>query len=329
MSLFSARALWLVPPHHAMIREMPLGARPADHLRVRTLYSAISKGTETLVYSGRVPESEYARMAAPFQAGQLPEPVRHGYANVGVVEEGPGDWPGRHVFCLFGHQSRFDIPLDAAIILPDDVPPARAVLAANLETAINALWDAPPRVGDRVTVVGAGVVGALVAALAADMPGVSVELVDIDRDRQPLARALGVDFATPDTAARARDLVFHASATEAGLNTAIDLAGAEAQITEMSWFGDKRPAIALGGAFHAKRLTLRATQVGTVAPSQAARWTHARRLALAVSLCNDSRLDALFNERDVVFDALPGVMARLAEPGDRSLCQRVTYSESA
>ena len=194
MSDPSTRALWLAPPHRAFIRGDTLGPLAADHLRVRTRFSAISKGTETLVYAGGVPESEYARMAAPFQAGRLPDAVRHGYANVGVVEDGPTEWINRVAFCLFGHQTRYDVPIDAVVALPDHVPSERAVLAANMETAVNALWDAGPRVGDRISIVGAGVLGALVALLAGDIPGVHVELIDIDTGRAALARALGVAF---------------------------------------------------------------------------------------------------------------------------------------
>ncbi|HET7315508.1 zinc-binding alcohol dehydrogenase [Salinisphaera sp.] len=324
MTVETARALWLRPPRHAELKNETLPPPGANDLVIRTCYSAVSRGTETLVYDGAVPDSEYTRMRAPFQAGTLPGAVKHGYANVGIVERGPIGWPGRTVFCLYPHQTRYVVPVDAVIPVPAAVPAARAVLAANMETAVNALWDGAPRVGDRISVVGAGVVGSLVAGLCRDLPGVNVELIDIDTDRATVADALDVAFATPDQATPERDLVFHASATDAGLNTALVLAGREAEIIELSWFGTRPATLALGGAFHSRRLTLRATQVGTVAPARAARWDHARRLALAVALCADPRLDVLF-ARDVDFDQLPGVMARLADPADRTLCQRIVY----
>ncbi|XRG81225.1 zinc-binding alcohol dehydrogenase [Salinisphaera sp. SPP-AMP-43] len=279
-----------------------------------------------LVYDGAVPESEYTRMRAPFQAGELPGPVKHGYANVGVVESGPAGWIGQTVFCLYPHQSRYVVSPEAVVTVPDSVPAGRAVLAANMETAVNALWDAGPRVGDRIAVVGAGVIGCLTAALCARIPGVTVQLIDIDPSRADTAQALDVGFAAPETACGGCDLVFHASATSAGLDTALSLAGDEAEIIEMSWFGTRPTTAPLGGAFHSRRLTLRATQVGTVAPARAARWDHSQRLALAVSLCADSRLDALIDE-DAVFDMLPEVMARLADPADRTLCQRIVYPD--
>lgn len=319
-----ARALWLEPPRRASIRDERLPERGARDLRVRTHYSAVSRGTEMLVYRGDVPETEYERMRAPFQAGTLPGAVKYGYANVGVVEEGPRAWLGRTVFCLYPHQTAYVVPQAAVVAVPDSVEPGRAVLAANMETAVNALWDAAPRVGDRISIVGAGVLGCLVASLCGRMPGVRVELVDIDPGRAPVARALGVDFAIPRDAAGGRDLVFHASASSEGLNTALSLAGREAEIIELSWFGTRSATVGLGGSFHSQRLTLRASQVGTVAPARAARWDHGQRLALAVSLCADPRLDALFAP-DIWFEALPATFDRLADPADRTLCQRVSY----
>lgn len=324
MAVDIARALWLEPPRRAVLRSETLPEPGANDLVVRTRYSAVSRGTETLVYNGAVPATEYQRMRAPFQAGTLPGAVKHGYANVGVVERGPAGWPGRTVFCLYPHQTRYVVPVDAVVALPADVPASRAVLAANMETAVNALWDAAPRVGDRVSVVGGGAIGCLIAGLCADLPGANVQLVDIDPRRATVAAALGIDFTIPETAAKARDLVFHASASPAGLDTALALAGREAEIIEMSWFGTQAASVTLGGAFHAQRLSLRASQVGTVSPARAARWDHGRRLALAVALCADTRFDALFSV-DADFDTLPEAMARLADPADRTLCQRIVY----
>ena len=320
-----ARALWLKPPYDCELREQHLPERAPGQVTIRSLYSAVSRGTETLVFAGAVPESEYERMRAPFQAGQLPGPVKHGYANVGVVEAGPDGWIGRHVFCLYPHQTRYVVDTDAVIGLPDDVPAARAVLAANMETAVNALWDAGIGVGDRVSVVGAGVIGGLIAGLAAAVPGTDIELVDIDPGKAKLAEALGVTFRTPDNATGSRDVVVHASASAAGLNTAIGLAGFEATVLEMSWYGNAPVSVALGGSFHSQRLTLRSSQVGAVSPTRRARRDHRSRLALAVSLLADPRFDALFETENAAFDDLPAVMHRLARDEDKSLCQRIRY----
>lgn len=317
-------ALWIEAPGHAALRPGTLAAPTANEVRVRTLHSAVSRGTELLVFRGEVPASEHARMRAPFQAGDFPFPVKYGYASVGVVEAGPPALQGRSVFCLHPHQSRYVVPAAAVHVLPDDVPPARAVLAANMETAVNALWDAAPRVGDRIAVVGGGVVGLLVAWLAARLPGCAVELVDLRAERGAVAAALGVPFALPAAAARDADLVVHASGQPAGLVTALALAGFEATVLELSWYGQRAVSLPLGEAFHARRLTLRSSQVGHVATAQRARWDHRRRMTLALSLLAAPELDALVTDH-APFAELPAVLARLAAGAPDTLCQRIDY----
>jgi threonine dehydrogenase-like Zn-dependent dehydrogenase len=319
-----ARAFWVTGPGKGEIRAEPLGRCAPDAVRVRALYSGISRGTEALVFRGEVPPGEYERMRAPFQSGEFPAPVKYGYASVGEIEEGPAALRGRRVFCLHPHQTRYVVPATAVHPLPEAVPPARAVLAANLETALNGLWDADLRLGDRVAVVGAGALGCLVARLAARPPGCEVELVDPNPRRAAIAAALGAGFAPPERARRGADLVIHSSGTAEGARLALELAGFEATVLELSWFGTRSVALPLGERFHAGRLTLKSSQVGTVAAAQRARWTHARRLELALDLLADPALDALVTSEDR-FEDLPRVMARLAEaPGD-TLCHRILY----
>lgn len=303
----TSEALWYVAPGRAEIRPQLLGAMDGTNVRVRSLFSAVSRGTERLIFSGRVPPSEFERMRAPFMEGSFPFPVKYGYAAVGVVES-RGHLDGQTVFALHPHQSVFELPAEAALPLPGDIPPQRAVLAANMETALNALWDAAPSPGARIAVVGAGVVGALVAYLSKRLPA-DVTLIDIDPARQTIAAALGLDFAPPDKAAGDCDIVFHTSATGAGLATALDLAGFEATIVELSWYGDGTVEVPLGGAFHSRRLKLISSQVGTVAPSHRAQWSHRQRLAKALELLADPRLDVLLAPV-VDFHMLP---ARLPE----------------
>jgi len=318
------RACWTEAPGRAAIRVGVLDAPADGEVQVRALHSAVSRGTELLVFRGEVPESEFARMRAPFQSGGFPGPVKYGYASVGVVEAGPPALQGRAVFCLYPHQTRYVVPATAVQPLPDGLPPARAVLAANMETAVNALWDAAPRVGDRIAVVGGGVVGLLVAWLASRLPGCAVELVDIRAEREGVAQQLGVAFATPEAAQRNADLVVHASGQPQGLVNALELAGFEATVLELSWYGRRAVALPLGEAFHAQRLTLRSSQVGHVAAAQRSRWSHARRLALALSLLRDPVLDVLITD-SAPFDDLPAVLARLADGAPDTLCQRIDY----
>ncbi len=325
MAPMSAQALWLAQPHHAELRTEHLPEPALDEVRVRALHSGVSRGTETLVFRGEVPASEHARMRAPFQSGDFPGPVKYGYCSVGVVEQGPPALMGCAVFCLYPHQTRYVVPAAAVHPLPDGVPPARAVLAANMETAVNALWDAAPRVGDRIAVVGGGTLGMLVAWLAARLPGTHVQLVDTQPARRALADRLRLEFALPQDARPEADLVIHASGQASGLTTALQLAAFEATVLELSWYGAQPVSVPLGEAFHARRLTLRSSQVGQIASAQRARWSHARRMALALSLLTDPALDCLIT--DVApFATLPQVLARLAGPdaGD-VLCQRIDY----
>ena len=319
-----ARAFWLRQPGVGEIRAQPLATPAADEVLVRSLYSGISRGTETLVFRGEVPAGERRRMRAPFQDGEFPAPVKYGYCSVGVVEIGPAELLDRVVFCLYPHQSRYVVPAAAVLPVPDGVPPARALLAANLETAINALWDAPPLVGDRIAVVGAGLLGCLVAWLAARVPGVRVQLVDVRVERAPLAAALGAGFALAGDADDDCDLVVHTSASGEGLALALSLAAFEATVLELSWYGNRQVSLPLGEGFHAGRLRLRSSQVGAVADARRARRSHRERLALALSLLTAPELDVLLSGEDP-FEDLPALMQRLASGESDALCHRLRY----
>lgn len=320
----TARAFWVAEPGRGDIREEPIAPLSDGQVLVRARFSGISRGTEAMVFGGRVPESEWVRMRAPFQAGDFPAPVKYGYSMVGVVEAGPAHLVGREVFSLYPHQTRFVVPAEAVHPLPDQLDPARAVLAANMETALNGVWDARPHVGDRITVIGAGTVGALTAWLASRIVGCQVELVDVNPARVDVARALGVGFATPESALRERDAVLHASGSSDGLGLALQVAGDESTVVELSWYGDRAATVKLGEAFHARRLRLISSQVGRVPPDQRARWSTARRLALALDLLRDPALDVVITGESA-FDELPQMMARLAHsPGD-TLCHRIRY----
>jgi 2-desacetyl-2-hydroxyethyl bacteriochlorophyllide A dehydrogenase len=319
-----AQAFWLHSPGKGEIRPAPLTAPGPDEILVRTRYSGISRGTETLVFTGRVPASQYAAMRAPFQEGEFPGPVKYGYLNVGVVEDGPPSLRGRTVFCLYPHQTAYVVPAGAAVAVPDGVPPRRAVLAGTVETAVNALWDAAPLVGDRITVVGAGMVGCCVAALLARFPGVQVQLVDTDPGRAAVAEALGVPFVPPADADPGRDLVIHASATTAGLQRSLELLAPEGTVLELSWYGDREVTLALGGSFHARRLGIRSSQVGTISPARRASRTFADRLALALDLLRDPVFDVLITGESR-FEELPDVLRRIAGGDLPGLCHLVTY----
>jgi threonine dehydrogenase-like Zn-dependent dehydrogenase len=319
-----ARAFWLRAPGEGEIRPEPLPEPGPDEVLVRTLRSGVSRGTETLVFRGGVPANQHAAMRAPFQEGDFPAPVKYGYLNVGVVEEGTPGLVGRTVFCLYPHQSAYVVPAAAVVAVPDGVPASRAVLAGTVETAVNALWDAAPLVGDRVSVVGAGMVGCSVAAVLARFPGVRVQVVDADPGRAGVARRLGVEFALPGDAEGGRDLVVHASATAAGLQRSLELLAPEGTVVELSWYGDRDVTLSLGGSFHSGRLTIRSSQVGTVSPARRASRTFADRLALALDLLRDPAFDALITGESR-FDELPDVLARMSAGELSGLCHVITY----
>ena len=324
MSGESIQALWYMAAGRAELRPESVGEPAPGGVRVRALFGAISRGTERLVFRGAVPASQYDRMRAPHMAGTFPFPVKYGYATVGRVEAGPPALTGRLVFALHPHQSVFTLAAEEVAVLPEQVPPARAVLAANMETALNAVWDAAPAPADRIAVVGGGVMGLLVARLCSRMPGTGVTVVDVASARAALAQALGARFAEPAAAPEGCDLVFHASATAAGLATALRIAGQEATVAELSWYGAGEVAAPLGEAFHSRRLRLVSSQVGEVAPSHRPRWSRAQRLAAALELLADPALDNLLAPA-TPFAELPARLADLLGGAD-ARCPLIRYS---
>jgi threonine dehydrogenase-like Zn-dependent dehydrogenase len=321
-----ASAFWLCEPGQGEIRPVALPPPGPEDVVVRTLRSGVSRGTETLVFRGGVPASQYDVMRAPYQDGDFPGPLKYGYLNVGVVQVGPAELRGRTVFCLYPHQTEYVVPAGSVVVVPDGVPPARAVLAGTVETAVNALWDAAPLIGDRVTVVGAGMVGCCVARLLAGIAGVCVTIVDIEPKRAGVAARLGARFASPADASDRQDLVVHTSATSAGLQRSLELLAPEGTVLDLSWYGDADVTLSLGGAFHSRRLGIRASQVGQVAPARRGTRTMKDRLTLALDLLRDDAFDALLTGESR-FDELPAVMPQLADGRLPALCHLITYGE--
>jgi threonine dehydrogenase-like Zn-dependent dehydrogenase len=321
-------AFWIDEPGVGVLRRQPIGPAGDGEVLVRTRYTGISRGTETSVFLGRVPTGEHERMRAPFQEGDFPGPVKYGYLNVGVVEQGPEPLRGRTVFTLYPHQSDFVVPADAVVPVPRGVPARRAVLAGAVETAVNVLWDAAPLVGDRVTVVGAGMIGCCVARLFRGIPGLDVMLVDVDTSRREVADRLGVRFAEPGDASRGRDLVINTSGSEAGLELALEAVVTDGEVIEASWYGDRPVTIALGADFHSRRLTIRSSQVGAVARRRRGTRTTRDRLTLALDLLQDPAFDTLLTG-DSPWSDLPTVMARLARGPSAELCHTIDWKDAS
>ena len=324
MAVTQGQAYWVEEAFRGGLRPVTLSAPQPGHVLVETMFGGLSRGTETLVFRGGVPVSQHRAMRCPFQEGDFPAPVKYGYSTVGRVLRGDDRLVGRSVFVLHPHQTHFVVPATAAIPLPEGLPPGRAVLAANMETAINGVWDAGIAPGDRVCVIGAGVVGLLVAGLASRIPGVSVAVHDIDGGKAAVAANLGLSLTTDPGEIGLFDVVIHASGDPAGLRTALGLARFEGLILEMSWFGDRPVTLPLGEAFHSRRLTLRSSQVGAVSPSQRGRYSHRQRLELALRLLRDAAFDHLISGESP-FELLPQVMADIAAGRLPALCHRIRY----
>lgn len=321
--MIDAKALWCESAGRAGFRSDVLRTPDDEHVLVQTLFSGISRGTETTVFQGRVPASEYGRMRAPHMAGDFPFPVKYGYSSIGIVEAGGGLEPGTKVFCLYPHQDRYVVKTQDLVEIPENVPVERAVLAANMETALNICWDAGIKLGDRVAVFGCGVVGMAVGYLASRIPGVECTLIDPDPDREVIARHLGPEFRHPEALTGEFDVLINASGAAAALVQCLDHAGLEATIIEASWYGEREVTLPLGGAFHSRRLKLISSQVGQVSPSQRPRWSYARRLKKALSLLADDRLDALISG-ETYFHELPNSYGRILTDTS-TLCHRIRY----
>lgn len=319
----TAQALFYSAPGVAELRPVRLPPLGPGDVEVRTVFSALSRGTERLVFEGRVPASERERMRAPFQEGDFPFPVKYGYAAVGLAEAGPEAIRGRHVFCLYPHQDRFRVAADAVLPLPAGVPPARAVLAANAETALNAIWDAEPRAHERVLVLGAGLLGCLVAAFLSRTHN-AVTVTDKLAERAAALADFPVRFVSADALGDDFDVVFHSTATPEGLQAALDALAFEGRVIELSWFGDRAVPLRLGGAFHARRLTIRSSQVGHVAPARRATTSRRERLMQALGMLDDPRLDRLITG-EVRFRDLAREVPRLLAPAAPGIATRVRY----
>lgn len=296
-----------------------------DEVLVETVASAISAGTELLFLRGQVPADLSVDSAIAALSGAVRFPLRYGYACVGRVtavgaETEPG-WIGRTVFAFHPHTSHFTVPAAQVIVVPDDIDPLRAALLPNMETAVNLVMDGQPVIGERVAVVGLGVVGLLTVALLAHFPLVHLLAVDPLPQRRALALALGAHTATtPDelTESAAFDLTYEVSGAPAALNTALALTGYAGRIVIGSWYGAKQAPLDLGGAFHRSRIRLLASQVSTLDPHWLGRWDKVRRIDVAWTMLRRVDVAPLITHRMPVTQA-PEAYRLLSEAPDRTL----------
>lgn len=314
----------------ASLKSCPLPPFNSQSVRIKTLYSGISRGTESLVFNGLIPESEWQTMRCPHQSGAFSFPISYGYSVVGkVIETGPEItkmFPGDIVFVLHPHQEQIVAQGDMVRPVPEEIPAMRAVLAANMETALNGVWDGGVDVHHKVSVIGGGVVGLLTAYLANKVTEATVSVIDINPNKQEIAEKLGLRFATPDDAPAEQDIIFNTSSSETGLQCGLDHLAFEGSLIEMSWYGDKPVQLSLGGRFHSQRLKIISSQVGHVSPSKRTTHGYEGRMAEVMQWLADPLLDHLLEE-EIAFKALPDVLPEIFSKESDILCQVVRYGE--
>ncbi len=320
-----ASAFWTLGDRRGSLHEERLPKVPQGMCLIRTLYSAISPGTERLVFDGRVPQRLKEDMRVPYMDGGFPFPVKYGYSLVGRVVAGSHPWLNKTVHVMHPHQDLCLVRKDDLFEVPDGLPPARATLASNLETAVNALWDAHVQIGDASLVVGFGVIGSLVARLLAMMPEGHVEVYDTDAHKRALAHQLGFRLFDPARSARKFDLAFHTTGTAEGLQGALDHVGFEGRVVELSWYGTQPVNVHLGGSFHTERKTIISSQVSNVAAPQRSRWDCRRRKEFVFQLLSNPVFDHHVSHT-VSFAELPEFFPRLAESPASYLSVLVTYN---
>lgn len=306
----TARGLVFTGPREISVRERPVAEPGAGEVVVRTGLSAISPGTELLLYRGEMPEGLPADVSIDALEGDLSYPTRYGYAAVGeVTETGPdvaGDWRGREVFAFHPHQSRFVAPTDALVEVPARMDVPTAAMIPTAETATNLVLDGEPRVGERVVVFGAGVIGLCTARLLAEFPLDRLVVVEPIEYRRELARSFGADEAVAPEAFRAgepADLVFELSGCPEALDDALDAVGYDGRVVVGSWYGSKRYPLDLGGRFHRDRIDLVSSQVSTISPGLRGRWSKGRRRETAMGFLRDLDVESLVTDRFPIEEA--------------------------
>ena len=305
----SVQQLWFCEPYKVEVRSCQPLAIPAGQVRVRALCSAISAGTEMLVYRGQLP-SELALDVSIAQMQKNPEyPLQYGYASVGIVEAiGQGvekSWLGKRVFSFAPHASHFNSESDALIELPDGIAAEDAVFLANMETAVNLVQDGRPMIGERVAVLGQGIVGLLLTAVLARFPLAELLAIEGIAERRELAKSLGASNACSPLRLDSAwaDLIYEVSGVPEALNSAIDLAVFDSRIIIGSWYGKKSTAIDLGGKAHRNRISICTSQVSSLAPELSGRWNKERRFDVAWQMLQTIKPSRLISHQVPLLEA--------------------------
>jgi 2-desacetyl-2-hydroxyethyl bacteriochlorophyllide A dehydrogenase len=324
---YEAVSVWLPRAREVELRrESVANVQPSD-VRIAAIASAISHGTEMLVFRGLVPEG--LELDLPTLRGSFTFPIKYGYASVGRVVEAGADVGclavGDAVFVHHPHQSTYVVPATMPIRLPDGLDPLLGVFLANVETAVNVVVDAAPRLGERVAVFGQGVVGLLITQLLRRTGVSQIVVVEPVAQRRDLALALGADVALESGGSISDvDLAIEVSGNAAALDAALNSVAFGGTVVVASWYGTKTVPLMLGGAFHRRRLRIVSSQVSTIDAALQPRWTHQRRLALASQLLSELELTSLITHRFPI-DRAAEAFALVDQHGDQTIQVVLTY----
>lgn len=318
-----SKSLWFKNQFHAVMETEMLPVLPPNKKKnsclIKTLFTAISPGTEYLVYSGGVPKKLYVEMRCPYMGGDFSFPIKYGYSLVGQVLDGPTSLKGKLIHTLHPHQDYARISAEDVYVIPDGISPQRATLASNMETALNAIWDSGVNIGDKVLIVGFGIIGSLIARILSFIPQVEVDVLDVQPAKITLIEQLGFSIYKEEKEKK-YDLAFHTSGSGPGLQTSINNVGLEGKIIETSWYGDKEVNLCLGETFHSQRKLIISSQVSHLPACKSARWDYKRRKEVVFQLLLHPEFDAHITHT-IAFHNLPKLFQSLK----KNRCQELSY----
>ena len=324
MKIYKTKSYWIDKKNKGYFKFGEISSINSNEIVVKTLFSGISYGTEKLVYSGKVPKSQRNLMKCPYQEGDFGNDIKYGYINVGKVVDGDKSYLGNNIFSLYPHQDFYKIPSNEALIIPNKIPLSRCLLIPNLETAINAVWDTLPSAGDRILVIGAGIVGLLTAYLINKIPGVNLFIVDKDPSKRKITKKLGINFLDAIPKKFDARFIYECTGDHRILNSLKNNITVNSTICVLSWYGDKKSDIALGENFFSKRAKLIMSQVSKISPARYDLNNQDRRKIALDILDASNDLDHLIEKKYVNFNHLDKFFSN-RKNHNNFLCKVVKY----
>tara|TARA_B100001113_G_scaffold7774_1_gene6337 strand:- start:2368 stop:3336 length:969 start_codon:yes stop_codon:yes gene_type:complete len=322
MKNYTAQSFWVNKKKGVIKKELLRQPLAKDELLVKAHYSGISYGTEKIVFDSHVPTNQYKFMRAPHQVGEFNKEVKYGYLSVGKVIDGPNDMLNKMVYTMFPHQSIYVIKSTLVTLIPKHIPIRRALLTANMETAINAMWDSKPSIGDKVYVVGAGIVGILMAYVLSSTFGINVTVIDSDKNKKKLCEFFNIDFENSMDCIENPDIIYECSGNISVLSELINNSTLETKICILSWYGKQQSKIKMGENCFSRRLEIIFSQVGNITALKSKKWNNLSRRALALQLLDNKKLDILIDKKEISLDELPSFFKK---GNPKGICKVVKY----